>query len=182
MGEALAALRPSQPRLPFPSREPGRPKGLNALGLFAHHPELTHAFNTFNGHILFGTTLSMRQRELLVLRVAARRAAEYEWVQHVVLAGDAGIADDEVARVAEGPAADGWDELERALLQAVDDLLDDARVGDAAWTVLAGALDERQLLDVVFTVGCYDLVAMAFRSFDVEVDDDLRAWRKPASP
>jgi hypothetical protein len=35
-------------------------------------------------------------------------------------------------------------------------------------------LDERQLMDVVFTVGAYDLVAMAFRTFDVELDDDLR--------
>ena len=31
-------------------------------------------------------------------------------------------------------------------------------------------------MDLVFTVGAYDLLAMAFRSFGVELDDDL--WRK----
>jgi AhpD family alkylhydroperoxidase len=177
MGEVVGALRPANPRHPFPPREPGRPKGLNALSTFAHHPELTRAFHTFNGHILFGTTLSPRQRELLVLRVATLRQCDYEWVQHLVLAGDAGISDEEVARVAEGPAAAGWDPIEAALLQAVDDLLASARVGDGAWSVLAGALERPQLMDVVFTVGAYDAVAMAFLSFGVQLDEDLAEWR-----
>jgi alkylhydroperoxidase family enzyme len=173
MTQALAALRPAAPRHPLPRRDESRPKGLNALGLLARHPELTTAFNTFNGHVLFATTLSARQRELLVLRVAARRDARYEWAQHVVLAGDAGISTDELERILAGPGA-GWTALEGALVQAVDELLDDARIADATWAVLASELDERQLMDVVFTVGAYDLVAMAFRTFDVELDDDLR--------
>ncbi len=181
MQEALGALRPANPRHPFPKADPDRPKGRNALGLFAHHPELTRAFNTFNGHILFGTTLTARQRELLVLRVGAVRQCEYEWLQHVVLARDAGLTDDEILRVGDGPDAPGWDELEAALLRAADELLTDAKVGDATWSILAGHLDRPQLLDVVFTVGAYDLVAMAFLSFEVAVDEDLRAVRKPAS-
>ena len=61
------------------------------------------AFNTFNGHVLFGTTLTARQRELLVLRVASRRGADYEWAQHVVLGHDAGLSTDEIVRVELGP-------------------------------------------------------------------------------
>jgi hypothetical protein len=40
--------------------------------------------------------------------------------------------------------------------------------------VLAAGLDVEQLMDLVFTVGAYDLLAMAFRSFDVQLDDDLK--------
>ncbi len=174
MKGALAALRPPNPRHPFPSREPGRPKGLNVLGTFALHPELATAYHTFNGHLLFATTLSTRQRELLVLRVAAVRAAEYEWLQHVVLAGDVGISPEEVERVAAGPAAEGWSSFEAALLAAVDELLDDAMIADATWKVLADELDAQQLIDLVFTVGAYDVLAMAMRSFGIQVDDDLR--------
>ena len=108
MTGALAALRPANPRHPFPPRDPNRPKGLNVLGTLAQHPELTTAFHTFNGHVLFGSTLSARQRELLVLRVAALRHAAYEWAQHVVLAGDAGHhAPTRWTAIAEGPDADG---------------------------------------------------------------------------
>lgn len=179
MKGALAALRPPAPRHPLPPRDPSRPKGLNVLGLFAHHPALATAFHTFNGHILFASTLTPRQRELLVLRVAAVRAATYEWTQHVVLAGDAGIDADEIERIRQGPASEGWSDLERGLLAAVDELVADARIGDATWATLAAQLDEQQLLDVVFTVGAYDALAMVLRSFDVELDDDLR---KRASP
>ncbi len=180
MQAALAALRPESPRHPFPPRDPSRPKGLNVLGTFARHPQLARAFHTFNGHVLFGTTLTPRQRELLVLRVAAVRRCDYEWAQHAVLAGDAGIDPDSVDRVAEGAEAPGWDEADAALLRAVDELLADAAITDDTWAALAATLDEPQLMDLVFTVGAYDLLAMALLSFGVELDADL--VRKRASP
>lgn len=174
MREALAALRPARPRHPFPSRDSGRPKGLNALGTLAHHAELARAFHTFNGHILFATSLSPRQRELLVLRVATVRQATYEWKQHVVLATDAGITPEEVSWIAEGPTASGWSTADRAMISAVDELLAHARVADETWAVLAATLRVEQLLDVIFTVGAYDTLAMALRSFGVPLDDDLK--------
>lgn len=184
MRDALGALRPAATDR-APLRTEGRPKGLNALGTLAHHPVLAQAFNTFNGHVLFTTTLTDRQRELLVLRVAALRGAGYEWAQHVVLAADAGITGEEVERVRLGSSAPGWTPSEAALLDAVDELLATACIGEATWAALAAELDERQLLDVVFTVGAYDLVAMAFNSCGVELDDDLLAApgpdRKPPS-
>jgi alkylhydroperoxidase family enzyme len=174
MREALAALRPANPRHPLPPRREDRPKALNALGTLAHHPELTKAFNTFNGYILFASTLSPRQRELLVLRVATVRESDYEWRQHAVLAGDAGLDEDEVHRIALGPDAHGWSPLDQALLRAVDELIAVGTVGTATWETLAGELDEQQLMDLVFTVGAYEVLAMAFRSFGVELDDDLK--------
>jgi AhpD family alkylhydroperoxidase len=175
MRAAIAALRPPVPRHPFPRPDENRPKGLNILGTLAHHPALTHAYHAFNGHLLFATTLSPRQRELLVLRVAALRQCDYEWAQHLLLAGDAGLSDDEIAAIAHGPDAPGWGGFDRALLQAVDELVGDARISDDTWAALARELDTQQLMDLVFTVGAYETLAMAFRSFDVELDDDLRA-------
>lgn len=173
MRDAIAALRPPQPRHPLPEPRDDRPKGLNALGTFARHPDLARAFHTFNGHILFGTTLTPRQRELLVLRVASRRRCAYEWVQHVVLSRDLGMDDDEITAVRSGAEEPRWSVEEALLIRAADELLDDARVSDATWTGLAEHLDPPQLMDVVFTVGAYDLVAMAFNSFGVRLDEDL---------
>jgi alkylhydroperoxidase family enzyme len=174
MKEALAALRPAHPRHPFPPRREDRPKALNALGTLARHPELTKAFNTFNGYILFASTLSPRQRELLVLRVASLRASDYEWSQHAILAGDAGLGEDEVGRIALGPDAPGWSPLDEAMLRAADELIGEGTVSTPTWETLAGHLDSQQLMDLVFTVGAYEVLAMAFRSFGVELDDDLK--------
>ena len=174
MRDAIAAIRPASPRHPFPPRDEGRPKGLNVLGTLALHPALATAFHTFNGHILFGTTLSERQRELLVLRVASVRGSAYEWAQHLVLAHDVGITDDEVERIADGPDAAGWTTTEAAMLAAVDELVVDGAIGDGTWAALAAELDAQQLLDLIFTVGAYDALAMALGSFRVALDEDLQ--------
>lgn len=168
----LAALRPAGATQEL-RRSKGGPKGLNVLGTLAQHPALMQAYHTFNGHILYTNTLDARQRELLVLRVAARRGAEYEWRQHVFIARDLGFTDADIERVAEGPHADGWSPVDAAMLRAVDELVADAQIADDTWAVLAGDLDRHQLMDLVFTVGAYDLLAMAFKSFGVEVDADL---------
>jgi alkylhydroperoxidase family enzyme len=173
MRAALAALRPENARHPRPEQK-DRPKALNALGTLAHHPELTRAFNTFNGHILFTSTLTPRQRETVVLRVATLRESAYEWAQHAVLAGDVGLTPDDIARIVEGPDAEGWSDLDAAIVRAVDELIRDAMVSEATWQVLATEFDDQQLMDLVFTVGAYELLAMAFRSFGVELDDDLK--------
>ena len=173
VGRAIAALRPADAQGPLRRRK-GGPKGLNVLGTFARHPRLMHAYHTFNGHILSSSTLTPRQRELLILRVAAVRDAAYEWEQHVILAGEAGIDEQEIARIRVGADADGWSPLDAAMLRAVDELVIDAMVSDATWAVLAETMEDQQLMDLVFTVGAYDLLAMAFRSFGIELDVDLR--------
>ena len=172
MRDALVAMRPPAPRYQPAGRE-DRPQAGNTLDTFAHHPALAQAFLTFNGHILYATTLTERQREILVLRVAARRRSAYLWAQHLFLGRDSGLTDEEMGRVAFGPDAPFFEPLETALIQCVDDLVDDGAIGAETWAVLAAELDAQQLLDVVFTVGCYNTVAWLFRSFDLEVDPEI---------
>jgi alkylhydroperoxidase family enzyme len=172
MRVALAALRPAQSRHPLPQTK-GRPKALNALGTLARHPALTAAFNTFNGYILFASTLTPRQRELLVLRVATLRGSAYEWEQHRVLAADVGLDPVEVERIAAGPDAPGWSPFDAAMLRAVDELVGAGEITDATWQLLSGEFDDQQMMDLVFTVGAYEILALAFRSFRIELDEDL---------
>lgn len=168
----LAALRPAGATQELRRSKDG-PRGLNVLGTLAQHPALMQAYHTFNGHILYNNSLDARQRELLVLRVAARRGAEYEWRQHAYIARDLGFTESEIERIAEGPHAADWSPLDAAMLRAVDELLTDAEITDGTWGELAVELDRHQLMDLVFTVGAYDLLAMAFKSFGVELDADL---------
>ena len=63
---------------------------------------------------------------------------------------------------------------EAVFLQAVDELLADALIGDETWSTLAAEFEDRQLMDIVFTVGAYDVLAMALRTFAVPLDDDLQ--------
>lgn len=173
MRDALAAMNPPVRRHP-PLPTEGRPKGLNVLGALAYHPELAHAFFTFNGHLLSATSLTPRQRELLILRTAVLRQSEYEWAQHVVIAGDVGISRAEVAQIAWGPDSALWSAADAALLRSADELVADGVIGDETWATLGEHLDTRQILDVIFTVGAYETLGWMLRSFGVELDEDVR--------
>ncbi|ROO85220.1 AhpD family alkylhydroperoxidase [Actinocorallia herbida] len=151
----------------------GRQPGSNLLGTFARHPSLAKAYLTFNGHLLNGSALSPRQRELLVLRVAHLRDCAYEWAQHAVLGARAGLSPEEIARVADDPGSSEWAATDRALLAAADELLADGEVSAATWAALATEFDDQGLMDLVFTVGAYGLLAMALRSFGVQPETEL---------
>ena len=83
----------------------------------AHHPDLAQAYFTFNGHILTGTTLTERHREILIMRVAAVRRCGYEWAQHLFIARDAGLTDEEIGRIAYGAQSPFWNDEEAALVR-----------------------------------------------------------------
>jgi alkylhydroperoxidase family enzyme len=146
------------------------PGGAHGLGVMLHHPALAKAFLTFNNHVLMGNTLSKRHRELLILRTGWLRRSEYEFVQHVKLALREGISEAEIERVQEGPDADGWDPLEADLLRTADQLIANACIEEVTWNRLAEHFDTKQLLDIVYTVGTYEIVAMVFKTFAVPLE------------
>lgn len=158
---ALAAMLPEGRRDP---RNAG-----NALATLVRHPELTKRFLAFNAHLMTRSTLPDRLRELAILRVARRRGCVYEWSHHVRLAAKAGLSGVEIEAAGRGEAAG---ELEAAVLRAVDELDGDSAVSDPTWAALGAHLGERQLMDLVFTVGTYCLLAMAFNTFGVEPENE----------
>jgi 4-carboxymuconolactone decarboxylase len=158
---ALSGMLPAERRNPEAAG--------NLLATLVRHPELTRSFLRFNNHLLFSSTLPPRLRELAVLRVAHRSACEYEWRHHVVMGGRVGLTDDAIEGIQSGEATD---ELDRAILRSVDELQDKSVVSDATWAVLSEHLDERQRMDLVFTIGCYVALAMAVNTFGVEPDQE----------
>lgn len=157
--EVVKALSVSVSEDRLERRDPG-----TALSTLARHPKLTRAFLRFNGYLLYGSTLPPRLRELAILRVAHRRNCDYEWVHHVVMGTEVGLSADVIEAVKRGEAVD---EFDQAILTAVDELEEKSDMTDATWAVLSEQLDERQRMDLVFTIGCYGLLAMAFNTFGV---------------
>ncbi len=154
----------------------------NIFKVLAHHPKLVKRWTPFAGHILQKQTLPFRDREMLILRIGWLNQAEYEFAQHELIAkrggvggGDASraLSDADIARIKEGPKANGWSEHERALIQAADDLYENSVVADATWATLAKTCSTEQLMDVVFTIGQYNMVSWALNSFGVPLDDFL---------
>lgn len=145
------------------------PVRFEVIGLLVRHPDLAREFLAYNSFLQQRGELPARLRELAILRVAHQRRAAYEWGQHVRMAGDNGISDNDIAELARGNS--GFAGTDRLILESTDELLANGHTEWATWQRLAGGVGERQAMELIFVVGTYALLAMAFRT-----------WRLPAAP
>jgi alkylhydroperoxidase family enzyme len=157
---ALTALLP-------PERANARDAG-NVLATMVHHPDLTRAYLPFNAYLLRDSTLSARVREVALLRIVHRRDCGYLWSHHVPIAQRAGLTAAEIDAIRYGEATN---DLDRLVVRVVDELDEHSTVSDATWAELGRHFDDRQRMDLVFTVGGYCLLAMAVNAFGIEDED-----------
>lgn len=146
---------------------------LNIFRTLAHHPKLLKRWLVFGNHVLAHNTLPARERELVILRIGWLCQAGYEWGQHVRIAQQSGLSDADIERIPHGPEAPGWSALDQLLLRATDELHGDAFISDATWAALSEHLDEKQRVDLVFTVGQYNMVSMALNTLGVQPEPGL---------
>jgi 4-carboxymuconolactone decarboxylase len=140
----------------------------NVLATMVRHPDLTRAYLPFNAYLLRDSTLSARVREVALLRVVHRRDCGYLWSHHVPIAHRAGLTAAEIDAIQYDEVTD---DVDRVVVRAVDELDQHTTISDATWAELSRHFDDRQRMDLVFTVGGYCLLAMAVNTFGIEDED-----------
>jgi uncharacterized protein YceH (UPF0502 family) len=151
---------------------PGTGPTENIFRTLVRHPGLFRRWMPFGGKLLNGK-LPAREREIAILRVGWLCRAEYEWGQHVPIGKRAGLTDEEIARITVGPKAPEWSELDRAILEATDELHRDSCITDQTWARLAQDFDEKQLVELVMVVGHYHLVSMTLNSLGIQREEGV---------
>jgi 4-carboxymuconolactone decarboxylase len=171
--EALGTLQGAREYILSRWHADGSAPGMNALGTMARHPALAKAFLTFNNHVSNASTLPARTREILVLRICWLMRAEVEYLQHSLSGRRAGLSDAELEQIRVGPDAPEMAAADVDLVRAVDEIHAHGAVQSATWSRLAAVFDAAQLLDLLFTVGCYDVLAVVFRSIGITSEPGL---------
>lgn len=137
----------------------------NVLSTLVRHRDLTSAYLPFNAYLLARSTLPPRVREVALLRAVHVRECEYLWSHHLPIAQRAGLTAEEIDAIRCGELTH---EADRAVLGAVDDLIDQCTISDVVWAALGRHFTDDQRMDLVFTVGGYCLLAMAVNTFGIE--------------
>ena len=171
--EAKAVLKPM---ISGEGINEGHTEVFNIFKTLVNHPDLARRWLVFGNHILGKSTLPAREREILILRIGYLCQSGYEWGQHVVIGKRCGMTVAEINACKTGPETPGLAEADRLLLLATDELHTDAHISDSTWAGLAEYFSTQQLMDLVFTVGQYNLVSMALNSFGVQLDEGLPGW------
>ncbi|MGI9024644.1 MAG: carboxymuconolactone decarboxylase family protein [Burkholderiaceae bacterium] len=154
---------------------PGAPNVLALFRTLAKNPKLAERMMATGGHFLGkGSSLTMRDREIVIDRTCARCGAEYEWGVHVAaFAKPAGLSDAEVRATVTWPPSDAWAPNEAALIAMVDALHENSTVDDAIWAELARHYDEAQLIELVMLTGWYHAISFVCNALRVP----LESWQ-----
>ena len=145
----------------------------NAVATYLNHSALAEHILPYEHYVWSDSTLPPRHRAILGLRTAWLTRSNYLWAHRAGAARRAGLTNDALRRIAQGPDAAGWDGFEATLLRAADELHVDSFVSDATWRALSMRYDTNQLIDLVDTVGAITLHAGAINSLGVEVESGL---------
>jgi 4-carboxymuconolactone decarboxylase len=166
----VASLNCEQAKLAAnaPRRPDGRP--LNVFATLAHRPALMARVNALGGYFVTRGVLDFRTRELVILRTAGTTRSAYELYHHRAAAARAGLSAAEVAAAEDPSCAHEWSAADRALLDAVDELLSTRTVSDDRWRELTAAFDDHQCLEVLLLSGFYAMLAGMLNALAVEPD------------
>jgi alkylhydroperoxidase family enzyme len=125
--------------VPIPARKIIESWNLNLHRVLAHSPEMLADWLPWAERVLRNNSLSERDREIVILRVAVKWRSDYEWGLHALVARRIGMTEADLKAVAAGPADPHWAAWEAALLEATDQVLDRKPIDDELWTILARA-------------------------------------------
>lgn len=145
------------------------------LRTFAHHPRLAGLFSALNVHLLSSNTMPVKLRQIAIMRTAWITKAVYMWSSHLNTSISAGCSDEMYAPIQNGADDPYFTAFERVVILATEELVNDHRISDANWQALSAEWNNQQLLDFMFTVGAYAMIAGVMRSTGAERQPDLLA-------
>jgi len=158
-------ISPALPPYPTPIQaalDHVMPAGMAPLVLFQTMARDERLFGRFmGGGLLDRGQLSLREREIAILRTCARCRSEYEWGVHVtVFAHKAGLSPEAIAATvgAETPV-DAFTPAESCIVALMDALHDTQTVSDELWSQLRGHYSDPQLLELFLLAGFYHTVS-----------------------
>ena len=160
------------------------PEGMEPIALFrtvAHNPRVLQRLQ--RGGLLDRGSISLRQREIAILRTTALLGAEYEWGVHIAAFGDAAkLTPAERHATVHGTAGDEvWADDERLILRLVDALHAQGTIDDALFQALAAHFTSAQLVELSMLAGLYHAVSFIVNVSGVAPELWAARWTRPNS-
>ena len=105
--------------------------------------------------------ISMREREIVILRICANNDCEYEWGVHVSAFGEhVGFTEDQIAATRlEDHQSPCWTEEESLLIRAVDELCTISRIADDTYALFQATWSVEQQLEILALCGNYHTIS-----------------------
>jgi alkylhydroperoxidase family enzyme len=147
------------------------PIKLNVFRMLAHAETNFIPAMRFANSILHKQKLSHVHRELLILQVAQRERAAYEWRQHVPIALGLGVTQRQIDCIEQGRYDDdAFDDAERALLAFGTEVIENVRVSEARFAALRRHFSDQETVEAILAVGFYMMIARLTEATETDLD------------
>ena len=144
---------------------------LNIFRLHAHAPTVFPGYSAMAQAIFSKLDVPPLERELVVLVIAVLEDCEYEWAQHEQIALSMGIPQVQIDAVQAGAFdSDVFNSREKALFEFTQQTVKNVRVNDAAYNAVAAFYSDRQIVELLFTIGSYMMLARIMEVAEIELD------------
>jgi alkylhydroperoxidase family enzyme len=163
----LAIVQRMRELTDYPAEKPVHP----FFSTLAHQPAFFEAYMQLGISAMASAELPRRTRELIILRTGWLCGAPYQFGEHVVTAKKIGVTAEDIERIKQGSSAKAWDEGDRAILKAAEELHADAMISDETWAALATRLSPRELIELMMIAGHYHLTAFIQNSLRFRLND-----------
>jgi 4-carboxymuconolactone decarboxylase len=131
------------------------------FNVFLRSPEVGNLAQRLGEHVRFRSSVAPRVKEMAILMTARWWSSQYEWFAHKPLALSAGLSAEVIDALHAGKRPPQMQADEAALYDFCTELRDRRRVSDATFHAAVKLLGEQGVMDVMATMGYYDLVSMA---------------------
>ncbi len=161
-----------------PVKEPGTATGTpgDYWTTFALVPDLLLQARTTLGTLMApGRKLDSKLRELAILRTGIVGDSRFEYSQHLKVARIVGVSDDKLDAIKSWALSDRFAPIERAVMQATDELVGRNLVEDATFDELKRHLPDEQILELFYVIGLWRMHGMIVRALHLEYDTDTTA-------
>jgi 4-carboxymuconolactone decarboxylase len=144
------------------------------FNVFLRSPELGNLAQKLGEQVRFNSSLPPRLNEMAILMTARWWASQYEWHAHEPLAQKAGLSADVIAAVHAGRRPARMQPDETAIYEFATELRERRRVSDATFRNAVKLFGERGVMDLIATMGYYDLVSMTLNVDRYPVPDGAK--------
>jgi 4-carboxymuconolactone decarboxylase len=144
-----------------------RPKLVGPFSVLINNPPLAAAVNQVVDAVRKDGTLDKRLYELIVLITVRHAGAAYAWAVHDPLARKAGVSGDVVDAIhaKRKPSFAKLDE--KAIYEAVTELLNTNKISDAAYQALIQQFGLPKTIEAITCVGLYCMIGSVINAFQV---------------
>jgi alkylhydroperoxidase family enzyme len=152
----------------------GKYAPVNVLGTLMYNPDTLKEFLDYWVTSKLKMGFSIREQELVILRMAAHYKCNYVWKHHVPVAVEFGVSETELNAVKSFPIPSVFPVREDAILNLTDELVNNRDISDETWNKYKGQLKDSEYIDLISLVSQYVLFALTNNVMRVDIEQSLK--------